>query len=884
MLPPHAIRVLRARVLAPLAVALTLAAVGVPAAAEEVLRLPKDIVPTFQEIRLDLDARKQDYSGSVRIEFRVATQVPAIHFHAQEMTLTRVELKGKKGPVRKLEPKEVGDGLLRASDAMVIAPGEYTLSIDFTNDFDRRATSLYRLETGGEAYTFTQFQAIDARMAFPCFDEPAFKFPYQAIVTVPEAHQAVSNTPAEKTSVRNGVKTVVFRKTQPLPSYLLAFATGPLEFVPIWGLSVPGRVVVPKGSTHLAKTAAEMTPPLLKAVEAYFGSPYPYEKLDLIAVPEFSPGAMENPGAITYGDRFLLFDPKTMSTSQKRLFAVFTAHELAHMWFGDLVTMRWWDDLWLNESFAEWMGDKIAHQVYPELEVDTRALQELQSAMLMDARLSTRAIRQPVQSVANLLQAADALTYKKGQATLGMFERWVGPETFRKGVLAYIRKHRWGNAEAKDLWDALSEAAGVDLHAPMATFLDQSGIPLVRAELLERGQVRLTQRRFLNHGVAAPEDPLWHIPVTMRYSDGDSVRTHSILLREPTMTIALPGLNGAKVAWLHPNAAGGYYRWSVDGPALHALAAAAPRVLDPAQRIGFVQNLTSLLSAGEIRGDDYLRLIAGFGSDEDPGVLGTLGGPLSQIEGTFVDEALEDEFAAYVRRVLGPAAERFGLNRKPEEAAAVSILRPQLLTWLAQMGRDEKALAHAERLAKSFLTDRGSVDPSLVNVILPLSALRGDSSLFEEYRKRFEAAAAPTDRMPLLDALGSFRDPALRERALAYALSPPVRPHEVFTIPQAMAETPAYRQQVFEWTLAHYDEIVKKIPPLYAVYLPYAGGGCSEARLAKAKEFFAIPAHSPPGTEVELARMLESGGDCIGLRAREGAAVTRYLTQLAEAK
>ena len=865
-------------------IALVTATTPRPAAAEDLLRLPTEIQPSFQEIRLDLDARKQDYSGSTRIELRVSSQVPAIHFHAQEMILTRVELKPKKGAARTLTAKEGNEGMVRAEDGKPIAPGEYTLSVDFTNDFDKRATSLYRLETGGEAYTFTQFQAIDARMAFPCFDEPLFKFPYQSIVTVPEAHEAVSNTPIEKTSVKDGKKTVTFRKTKPLPSYLLAYATGPLEYVPMWGLSVPGRIVVPKGSKHLAEVAAKMTPPILKAVEGYFGTPYPYEKLDMIAVPEFSPGAMENPGAITYGDRFILFDPKTMSTSQKRLFAIFTAHELAHMWFGDMVTMKWWDDIWLNESFAEWLGDKVAHHVYPDLEVDTRALQELQTAMVMDARLTTRAIRQPVQSVANLLQNVDALTYKKGQATLGMFERWVGPETFRKGVLAYMKKHQWGNAEAKDLWVALSDAAKVDLHAPMATFLDQAGIPLVRAEILDQGQVRLTQRRFLNYGVTDPEDHLWQIPVTMSYSDGDSVRRHSVLLREGTMTVTLPGMKGTKAAWVHPNAAGGYYRWSVDGPALHALAAAAPRVLDPAQRIGFVQTLTALLGAGELRGDDYMRLIAAFGNDEDPGVVGTLGGPLQLIESAFVEEPQADAYAAYVRRTLEPAAKRFGLDRAPGEEPAVSILRPQLLAWLADRGKDETALAHAEKLAKSFLADRGSVDPSLVGTVITLSAIRGNAALFDEYQKRFEAAQAPTDRDPLLNALGAFQDPGLRERALAYALSPQVRPHEVFEIPQRMAETPAYQQQVFDWTLAHYDEIVKKIPAVYVPFMPYAGGGCHEGRMLRAKEFFSMPEHSPAGTDVELARMLESVNDCLGLRKREGAAVARYLTQVAQAK
>jgi len=469
-----------------------IASAAAPARAD-VGRLPTDIVPTFEAIRLDLDADKMDYSGAVRVELKVLKATKTIQFHAQEMKLGKIVLIGKGGP-RELTPQEGVDGLVTATAAAEIAPGPYTLDVSFSNEFDQRATSLYRLVTNGHAYTFTQFEAVDARLAFPCWDEPAFKFPYQITVVVPKAHEAVSNTPIERQSVKDGMKTVVFRRTKPLPSYLLAIATGPLEFVPIPGMSIPGRVVVPQGSAALAQVAVTMTPPLVAALEKYFGRRYPYEKLDLIAVPEFSPGAMENPGAITYGDRFLLFDPKTMSTSQRRTFAYFTAHEVAHMWFGDLVTMKWWDDLWLNESFADWIGIKIAGEVYPNLQVDADALEGVQQAMNMDAQLATRVIRQPIESMSNLLQSADPLTYKKGNATLGMFERWVGPATFRKGVLAYLKEHEWGNATANDLWDALSKAAGRDLHGPMSTFLDQPGVPIVSAEVMKDSRVRLAQK------------------------------------------------------------------------------------------------------------------------------------------------------------------------------------------------------------------------------------------------------------------------------------------------------------------------------------------------------------------------------------------------------
>jgi hypothetical protein len=265
-------------------------------------------------------------------------------------------------------------------------------------------------------------------------------------------------------------------------------------------------------------------------------------------------------------------------------------------------------------------------------------------------------------------------------------------------------------------------------------------------------------------------------------------------------------------------------------------------------------------------------------------VAGALLEALGSIRGSFVTEDLEAPFAAYVRRLLDPSKQRFGLDRAPGEEEAVSILRPGLLGWLADQGRDEQALTHAERLAKSFLADRGSIDPSLVSRVLILSAIRGDAALFEEYKKRFEAATAPTDRGPLLSALGTFRDPKLREAALAYVLDGPLRPHEIFTIPRTMFETIAFRKQVYEWVTKNYDAYVKKMPPAYAVYVPYAGASCEEEQLQKTNAFFSMPEHSPPGAEAELARVLEAGNDCIDLRVREGESVRQYLSQLAQPK
>src|SRR5207245_1619649 len=329
--------------------------------------------------------------------------------------------------------------------------------------------------------------------------------------------------------------------------------------------------------------ALEESTRILDYLNEYYGVPYPLPKLDHISLQDVAAGAMENWGAITYRERILLLDPSTSSTQTRQNITGVMAHELAHMWFGDLVTMRWWDDLWLNESFASWMGDRIADQEFPEYKAQLAQVLSMQAAMTTDAHLSTRAMRQPVETVDNLDQLADELTYDKGQAVLMMFERWLGPQTFRKGVVDYLKAHRWGNATAADLWTSLSKAAGKDVGGPMATFLDQPGVPLVRAEILPGGRVRLSQQRFLNYGAKTPRPVTWQIPVILKYSNGRTTRTKTLLLSSASRTVTLDG--SPHVAWLHPNAGeSGYYRWQVAPQMLSALADAAPTSLDPRAR------------------------------------------------------------------------------------------------------------------------------------------------------------------------------------------------------------------------------------------------------------------------------------------------------------
>jgi alanyl aminopeptidase len=842
-------------------------------------RLGKDVVPVSQAIVLDLDPRKTDYSGSVEIVLDVKRPVRSFRFHAEAIDLLELNLTrpGRSSKPIRLAAKASADGQVEVVADREIPKGRNILRIEFHNDFDTRAKGLYRLQVAGTWYAFTQFEAIEAREAFPCWDEPAFKIPYRLTVTVPVADAAISNTAEESVVEHDGKRTTIFKATRPLPSYLLAVATGPFEFVPIPGTSIPARVVTAKGQSAYAGQAVAMTPPILAALERYFGSRYPYEKLDLLAVPEYWYGAMENPGAITFVDSLLLLDPATVDDAARESLAVVTAHEIAHMWFGDLVTMAWWDDLWLNESFASWMEDKITAEVFPEFNAPVDQLKSAQSVMGLDSLLSTRALRQPVASMDSLLQSADALAYSKGSAVLHMVEGWIGSPAFRSGVLAYLKSHADANATADDLWNALSKASKQDVRAVLTSFLDQPGVPLVTVEPLPGGRAKLKQTRFLNAGAVAPRAQLWRIPVTLRYPGGSGTTTQHVLLTRAEQIVALA--TGTTPAWIHPNAdEAGYYRWSVPSEVFTRLGSDAGRTLDTRERVGFLGNASALLRAGELRGDDYVRVIEAFASDPDPEVVGNVVAGLEITRETFFAEGRETAFAPFVRLTLASAMQRFGAVKQSGEPETVTVLRPRLLEALGDAGRDETVLSTMERLAGAYVADAASVDPSLADTAIALSAIRGDAALFDLYRERFEAAQAPTERRRFLSALGNFRDPALADRALDYVFTGPLRPQEIMVIPRTMGAVPAEQAKTFAWMTAHYDEIAARLPSDFMVFMPRFADGCSSARIDAAKVFFAEPKHAPPGTTTELSRVEESVGDCVGLDAREGESVRRYTT------
>ncbi|MGH9456742.1 MAG: M1 family metallopeptidase [Thermoanaerobaculia bacterium] len=847
-------------------------AVAAAAAELPAWRLDPRVQPISQAVHLRLDPAADVYDGATGIALHVTAPAEAFRLHAEEMTIESLRLsrEGREIPAE----YEAGErAILHVRPGEPLVPGVYLLEIEFSNEYDRRAVGLYKMMAGEEPYLFTQFEAVDARKAFPTWDEPGFKYPWQLTITAPKDLEVVTNTPAVEESLAGEWRTIRFATTKPLPSYLVAIAVGELERTPIEGMGVPGSIWSVEGTGHLTALAAEAIPPILAAQERYFGSKYPYQKLDFIAIPEYWPGAMEHPGAITFSDGILLLDPERATFAQRRTLARVVSHELAHQWFGNLVTMEWWDDLWLNESFADWLGDRIVDELYPEFRLGMREMGAISGIMIADARPSAEPIRAEVDDPENVLMRV-GLAYNKGKGVLRMIERWVGEDAFRRGVVQYLAENAWGNATASDFSRALARESNPVVPKALGTFLEQPGYPIVTLEPLGEGRVRVTQSRFHNAGVDVP--PLrWIVPVGVRWEADGVVEETTIFLDEPSKIVRLAL---SDIAWIHPNVDGvGYYRWTIPQEMMLDLASAASERLTASERIAFLGNVSALLDAGRLEGDDHVRIVERFATDPEPLVVSGLMPHVGKIRATFVTPELEGAFAAWLRETFRPVLDRIGMAPAEGEDEAVTPLRAQLMVMLARDGRDAEVLARGRELAAAYLKDPSSVPSSLAGVALEIAAIEGDRALFDLYRRRFEEAATPTERERFLEALGAFEDPALVQAALAYALDGPLRPNEIFEIPFAIAGDDEGSERFFAWATANWDEITERMPPFSRPTLAWMGGGCSEERLERTIEYFERPDRQVPGIERQLERVADQVRDCVRLRAREGEAVAEYL-------
>ena len=852
-----------------------------------------------QHVRLTLTPGEPTYTGRTSILFEQSRPVEEVTVHAADMEITHVafargdrrweatfeEAENETVVIRPTKPIKVeGLKIARPKKAakggdLYATPSWFTVEIEFTNDFNTQPYGLYGFEHEGQHFLATQFEADDAREAFPCIDEPSSKLSLWLELDVPTDLVALGNAPVVDVQEAEDRKLVVFGPTPPIPTYAMALAVGPYVSTDIPGVALrhPARFWTVPGRSELSQSMVDKIGPLLDTLETWFGSPYPFDKLELLAIPEFAFGGMENPGLILLTDQ-LLAEPDQITPRQERRVIEVAAHELAHMWFGNLVTLEWWDDFWLNESFAEWMGNRMGEVVYDREGFQFTRIGGAQGALSSDARGTMRPVRTEIDPQ-RIFETTNFLAYPKGEALLSMTEIWLGPDVFQAGVRAYIEAHREGNASAEDLFQALSAASGEDVGAMLLPWLDRPGGPLVRFTR-EGGELQWTQERFLSVGAEAERAVHWTVPLRVRWADDAGVHDELLVLQGAEGAASLP-VEG-EVQWFLPVADGvGYLAWSLSEDDLRALIEAGDALTGP-ERYAVVGNLELLTQAGEIPAGQLLQLLEGFSAEAHPRVMRAVLSAQAFAEDAVTDE-MKPAWATYVQKTRGPWLERLGMAPVEGEDPEIPGLRSRLMNSLLDEADDPAVLAHALSLAEQFLADPASTHPAAGRFGLFARAERAEPEFQDQMLQRWKDTANPNLRGTWLSAYALVPGEAQRARALELALGDEVSLQEMFTLINAAFDEDEEADDALDWTIAHYDELKARVPPHFLPGMVYVGGGCDLERWERTLAFFEPKIEEVPG----FARTIKEGSEgvqlCVARRAAHGESVSAYLAALVEA-
>jgi alanyl aminopeptidase len=862
-------------------------------------QLPRTVVPSLVELELRLDPAQPRFSGTTVIHADVAEPSDVIWMHGRDLDITRAEAVLPDGRRIALDAEQVHvSGVLKLAAADTVPAGKVDIEIAFEAPFGN-LMGAYRVKPDGEDYVVTQMEPLGARSTFPGFDEPSFKQPWDVTLIVPADDTAIANGPEVDTEVlADGWKKVTFKRTEELPSYLLAFVVGPWD-VPVGqdiaphgerSRPIPLRGVAAKGQGARMRYSLENTPPIVHAMEDYFGIPYPFAKLDNVAAPDFGAGAMENAGLIIYRDTLMLLDEDS-SVGQRQGFWGVSAHELAHQWFGNLVTMEWWDDLWLNEAFATWMGNKITGQLQPDFHTDRNILEGGLRAMGADSLASTRRIHQPIGDFTQIQSAFDGITYQKGGAVLSMFENYVGEANFREGVRDYLRAHARGNATSTDLIDAIA-AHGDDpegIKRAFLSFIDQPGVPMVKVDVdCADGQppaLVLQQQRYLPLGSAASAEQTWGIPMCVRYAADGTTHEQCGLVEGAQARFELEQAQSCP-AWVMPNAHGaGYYRFALAPQWQQSLSDAFEQLDEREQRV-YADSAAAAYGSGELSVSQMIAALPQFAT-ADARQTATAGmGHVDWIaEYLLDDEAERAKLRAHFAGIYRPRLETLGMAPKEGESDDDRLLRSSLIGYFAGTLEDPAVRAEFVQRGNAVLglgadgvLDPDAVPQDLRDTAVSVAVQEGGTAAFNLAEKHLRASQDAVIRRELLSAMGSVTDPALAERARAFVLEPGLlRLNEIYYVVFSQASEPENRPALREWLETNYDALQAKLAPGgSAIASAYAAGMCSTAEAADLQQRFGERMETIEGGPLDLKQTVEAIGLCAAAKAARAGQPIEY--------
>lgn len=814
---------------------------------EKNYRLPSTVSPVKYELELTPDLENFTFSGSETISLEISAPTGEILLNAVDLTFASVHIAPKGQPTKHMAAqvkldKEAERATLTFNEQL--AAGSWLLHIVFNGEINDKLRGFYRsaqaLKNGEKSWiAVTQFEATDARRAFPCFDEPAFKATFKLTLKVDPELTALSNTPVETESHLEGKKVITFKETMKMSTYIVAFVVGRLEASePTMVDGIPLRIYAPLGKAHLTSFAKEIGAAALSFFNSYYGIKYPGEKMDMIAVPDFAFGAMENLGAVIYRENALLVDPSQASHSELERVADVVAHELAHMWFGNLTTMKWWNGIWLNEAFATFMELVAVDNWKPQWKRWETFGVSRAMAFATDGLKATRPIEFPVNAPEEANGMFDILTYEKGASVLRMLEQYIGPEKFKAGVNDYLNKHKFANTETVDLWNALGQASGEPVAEIMNSWIFQEGHPLVNVKLAAgKRSLFLEQKRFYYQPTEA--ETLYQIPILMRAKTSAGIVEKRILLNSKSTEVGFAN----DIEWVVVNSGGsGFYRVNYAGDLLNALkdvlsqsfadSDSEPKnKLSTLERFNLINDLWALTVNGTVKLDVFLDAVKLFKEEQDKNVWTTIATALQYIDRVFYKSS--DRLAQLTSEILEPTIKRLGWQVRDNESELTRQLRGLALTLQGTVAKDSKVQAEAAARYEKHLSGTEILAPDVASAVVAILAHCGDEKRYAQFEESFTNASSPQEQERFMYALGMFSQESLLHRTLEKTLSGEVRSQNAPYLVRNIMLNPHGRKVGWTFVKDNWEVINRTFPSLIITRLVEGVTGLIDDDLAE---------------------------------------------------